>query len=82
MNSKTVGLIEELNRVTLDEIRANLDREMFSGPSARELFGLPPTPAPTWRDRLRWKIDPVRWYFSTLAKAIRGVNLVDPEDYD
>ncbi len=83
--------IEELNRVTIHELlrddmergmntmRSILDHAMFVDHLSE---GRAPTPPPTWRDRLSRKFMPITGYCSTLWQALRGVDLVERQDWD
>jgi len=77
--------IEELNRITMREFQPEIDRFLRQR-LLMDTFrptGLPrlPTPSQWKRWQLRWWY-PLRNYVATVGKALRGVELVEPQDFE
>jgi hypothetical protein len=57
---------------------AKMNREMFE-----DIASIAPLiTAPTWRERYMRRLSRVTRYFETLWKALKGVDLDEPSDYD
>jgi hypothetical protein len=55
---------------------AELNRQLFASVE----LGMRPMPPKSWSEPIRWKLRRVGFYFSTLWKALRGVDLEEPRD--